>query len=914
MESISRADAYATLAALPESAEESALLFLGEHGSGKSHLLASAHAAHTAHAAPSTTTVLVRVHPGEWRFPLAGFASLFAALRQEPTPEPHRYFSLRSEEPDALFAAGYDLLGLIRGLGLPPTIALIDDLDRMDSASRSVLGTIASHLAGTSLWLVATATDLEPGETVPGFAPARLLPLSVEEIVEIAAKDRDLDESTLRILATYAGGNPQVLSEQLTRLHDDQLHGTASLVLPPRATRTIEQVTAKTLDGLGPAAREILQLAALAPLAHLAAVASVLPDSADDVEDLVDAGLLKRRGPYATFTDQRLRSRIYWDQGSRSRRERHAILATACEPHDQRLVTWHQSSTARGPQSVNELLRAAISLVDEGHIGSAVEFAERALGRVEHVEDHTQPLIQLCNHLLRDGHFELADRYSARARAEATTPEQSMDILNIRLMAQLFNRKHLVDDELSTLADLHAEANPEGACSMLCLGAVFRAERWEAEESRHLVNHGLRLADDVSETTRLKLLATRDIVDGLEGRPINAATPSAELDDSMTADPDLLLLRGRAMTVREAYSDARHLFTVVQNHPASRNALRHDLATYGTIRNEINATEYRLARAAVDSWEGRAPSLTHGTSAFAYTQAWYAYTVGRDDEAEEHIERCIRLASLEASQALRARAIALRGVLRLLSQDAESAVMDLRQVSAASTRFRNPTLLRHWADYTEACVMTGRVQEAAATVTALERRLSSHRSRWGELALLRCKALVGSSRPSLALFDTTLQGFGHDELPYELGRTLRCLAIRQEECGMTVESRRTRMAAVAAFEAAGADAWAAATDQPAPTTGVTGRDGAAMLNKLNQDERDVAMRVVQGMRNREIAHELFVSVRTVELRLTHIYRALGVQSRAQLVAALAGTSAPDDGSAPGGGSSPDGPVVTANGG
>ena len=95
---------------------------------------------------------------------------------------------------------------------------------------------------------------------------------------------------------------------------------------------------------------------------------------------------------------------------------------------------------------------------------------------------------------------------------------------------------------------------------------------------------------------------------------------------------------------------------------------------------------------------------------------------------------------------------------------------------------------------------------------------------------------------------------------------------------------------------------------------VTGRDGAAMLNKLNQDERDVAMRVVQGMRNREIAHELFVSVRTVELRLTHIYRALGVQSRAQLVAALAGTSAPDDGSAPGGGSSPDGPVVTANGG
>ena len=65
-----------------------------------------------------------------------------------------------------------------------------------------------------------------------------------------------------------------------------------------------------------------------------------------------------------------------------------------------------------------------------------------------------------------------------------------------------------------------------------------------------------------------------------------------------------------------------------------------------------------------------------------------------------------------------------------------------------------------------------------------------------------------------------------------------------------------------------------------------------MLEQLNQDERDVAMRVVQGLRNREIAQELFVSVRTVELRLTHIYRSLGVHTRAQLVAALTGANAP----------------------
>ncbi|KAA1397721.1 LuxR family transcriptional regulator [Aeromicrobium ginsengisoli] len=894
MESISRADAHTTLATLHESAEESALLLIGEHGSGKSHLLAAAH------AMPTAPTVLVRVHPEEWRFPLSGFASLFAALRQDPSSEPHRYFALRSEDPDALFAAGYDLLSLIRGLDLPPTVALIDDLDRMDSASRAVLGTIASHLAGTSLWIVATATEFEPTEATPGFEPTQLLPFTADEIVEITMKDRDLDEPTVCILAKYAGGNPRVLEEQIARLQDDQLHGKASVLLPPRATRTIEEVTAKALGNVGPAGREILQLAALAPLCHTGALSQALPDAADDIEDLIDAGLLSRRGPYLTFTDQRLRSRFYWDQGSKARRQHHAALAEVCHLYDQHLATWHESSTARGPQSVDELLSAAISLVDEARIGAAVEFAERALNRAEHVESHAGLLIRLCNHLLRDGHLILADRYSARARAETTAPEQSMDILNIRLMARLFHKKHLVDDELSTLADLHAPANREGACSMICLGAAFRAERWETEEARRLVDHGLLLAEGVSEPTRLKLLAMRDIVDGMEGTAITEAPPTADLDDSLTADTDLLLLRARALTAREAYTDARQLLTVVHNRPASRNGLRHDLATYGTIHNEINATEYRLARAAIDTWQGRAPSLTRGTSAFAYAKAWYAYSLGQEEEADHLIDRCIELAALEASQALRARAMALRGTLRLLNGDAEAAVMELRQVSAASTKFRNPSLLRHWADYTEACVQTGRVQEAAATVTALERRLSSHRSRWGDLALLRCRGLVDTGQPSLALLDSAVKEFGRDELPYELGRTLRCLAIRQEELGMTVESRRTRMLAAAAFETAGADAWAVRTGQapPAPATAATGTNGAPVLEQLSDDERDVAVRVVQGLRNREIAQELFVSVRTVELRLTHIYRSLGVHSRAQLVAVLTGANAPDAGAPP----------------
>jgi len=891
MESISPADAFAGIAALTQSPDESGLLLLGEHGIGKSHLL------ERIHATESINSVLVHVHPAEWRFPLAGFGSLLAALRHEPASEFHRHFTLRSDEPDGLFSAAHDLLALIRGLDLSPTVALIDDFDRMDTASRTVLGTIASHLTGTSLWLVATATDPEPLETVWGFSAAELLPLGTDDLVQIAATGGELDETVLYILAEYSGGNPRILHEQIGHLHEDQANGTASLVLPPRATHTVELVTAASLAGLSGAARSILDLVALAPLSHLAALGTLIPEAADDVEDLIDAGVLKRRGQYVTFTDQRLRSRLYWDQGSRSRREHHRELSEACGPHDERLATWHRTSSADGPKGVDDLLDAAIALIEDGRVGAAVEFTERALSRAEHVENHATHLIRLCGLLLRDGHLGLADRYSARARSESTLPEQSMDVLNIRLMAQLFHRRQVVDDELLTLADLHAEANPVGACDMLCLGAAYRSERWEIDEARRLTDQGLLLADKAPEATRLKLKAMREIVDGLDGRSIE--DPGPDLDsDSMTIDPDLLLLRARALSVREAYQDARQLFTVVRNHPIGRTGLRRDLATYGIIRNEISAGEFRMARAAIDSWGAGAPSLTRGTSAFAYIRAWYAYSRGDLDEAHEFIDRCLELASQEASQALRARALTLRGTLHLLTGDVEATVMDLRQVSAASARFRNPSLLRHWADYAEVCVLSDRVHEAAATVTALERRLSAHRSRWGELALMRCRALVETGTRSLELFDTAVKEFGRDELPYELGRTLRCLAVRQDELEMSVDARRTRMAAAAAFESAGAAAWTESTegeDQAAETPS-TGAE--AIFEQLSAEEQKVARRVLQGMRNREIAQEVFVSVRTVELRLTNIYRALGVHSRAQLIAALTGTAIADDASTP----------------
>ena len=52
---------------------------------------------------------------------------------------------------------------------------------------------------------------------------------------------------------------------------------------------------------------------------------------------------------------------------------------------------------------------------------------------------------------------------------------------------------------------------------------------------------------------------------------------------------------------------------------------------------------------------------------------------------------------------------------------------------------------------------------------------------------------------------------------------------------------------------------------------------------LTPAERDVARLVCEGLANKDIAARLFVSPRTVQAHLTHIYTKLGITSRTQLV-------------------------------
>ena len=61
---------------------------------------------------------------------------------------------------------------------------------------------------------------------------------------------------------------------------------------------------------------------------------------------------------------------------------------------------------------------------------------------------------------------------------------------------------------------------------------------------------------------------------------------------------------------------------------------------------------------------------------------------------------------------------------------------------------------------------------------------------------------------------------------------------------------------------------------------------AATSEELTPQELQVAMLVAEGKTNREVGAQLFLSPKTIEWHLSHVYRKLGIGSRTELTRVL----------------------------
>ena len=184
-------------------------------------------------------------------------------------------------------------------------------------------------------------------------------------------------------------------------------------------------------------------------------------------------------------------------------------------------------------------------------------------------------------------------------------------------------------------------------------------------------------------------------------------------------------------------------------------------------------------------------------------------------------------------------------------------------------------------DHIQALVLLEELDEAAALAAELARRgerlyrptLSGAAAR-GMALVLGARGELDAAIASAERAVDLATGLG---LPFEQARALLVLGDTQRRAKRRGAARLSLGEAVAMFDGLGAAVW---SRQAASSLARVG--GRVRHEGLTATEAQVAELVARGLTNKEVAAELFVTVRAVEANLSRIYAKLGVRSRTEL--------------------------------
>lgn len=160
-------------------------------------------------------------------------------------------------------------------------------------------------------------------------------------------------------------------------------------------------------------------------------------------------------------------------------------------------------------------------------------------------------------------------------------------------------------------------------------------------------------------------------------------------------------------------------------------------------------------------------------------------------------------------------------------------------------------------------------------------------SRWGHAASDRAFGLIAAARhdhaAAAAALAQSADSFRTLGVPLEAARSLQVLGITHRRAGRRHEARAALSDARDIFAEGVSARLVTAAD--AELARLSGRVAAAG-NELTPAERPVAELAAWGLRNKDIADTLHLSVKTVETHLSRVYHKLGVSSRAELASRL----------------------------
>jgi DNA-binding CsgD family transcriptional regulator len=196
--------------------------------------------------------------------------------------------------------------------------------------------------------------------------------------------------------------------------------------------------------------------------------------------------------------------------------------------------------------------------------------------------------------------------------------------------------------------------------------------------------------------------------------------------------------------------------------------------------------------------------------------------------------------------------------------------------------------MRFRLDLVEALVGIGELEEAREVQDRFETAARDLGRRWALATAERTRALLvsagGDPDRALSLAARALEDIEALDSPLERARALLTQGVIARRAKVRALAREALERAYGEFSGLGATLWAERAQSELRRLG--GRTAAG--TELTETERRVAELVATGVSNKAAAAALFVSVRAVEANLTRVYTKLGVRSRAELAARLAG--------------------------
>ena len=879
------------------SSRSGVLVVRGEPGIGKTALLEDAR-----ERASDMHVLAARGVESEAELPFAGLHQLLrpALDRVDQLPGPQARalqgaLGLAERAGEDRFLTSVACLTLLADLAeRRPVVCLVDDAQWLDSPSVDALLFVARRLDAEAVVMVFAARDGDGRQFDSGALPVlRLTGLDAAAAATVVARHAATEISPVvrdRLVA-QADGNALALVELPAALSAAQLAGEHALpdVLP--LSRDVERLFLERVHRLPEATRQLLLVAAADDTGRLTTIVQAAEALGSDGTALAAAersGLVALRGSRLELRHPLVRSAIYQGSGWTERRAAHLALADALGADDADRRAWH---------------RAAALESDEDVLRQLEDAAERASAR--------------------GGHAAAARAYERAAELTSDPPARGRRLVAAAVAASLAGR----NDHAVALAEQAAPITEE---------PISRAEaarvRGVAELQRGTPSKGLRIF----------LAGARELPDGETDRALELLVHAAE-SASLAGDPDgmrdvsraasklsagederarflLHFLSGlgpfsegdaagaplleEALVLGERADDAQRVFwasaaaafmgdlergSVLAARAAALARQRGEIALVAQALGSCAAyllVENRFAEAAADAEEavrlGRDIGAENLTGLPLGVLAIVAAIRGREDQARELAHEVAELAQPRGLALPSAFAVWAHANVELARGRWAQALERYDALAEVRPGFGHPlAAILTVPDRIETLVRLGRIDEAIDALPAFE-AWAAHAGAAAKSRLASCRALVASGDGATEHFEEAVQR-ADPKRPFDLAR-IRLLYgehLRRER--RRVAARKHLRAAIEAFEACDAVVWAERARTELRASGETTRKrDPSTVSQLTPQEVQIARMVAEGLSNKEVAAQLFLSPRTIDAHLRSVFGKLDITSRVQL--------------------------------